>query len=81
MDSLPPRLVAFRGRARAGARHRYRVRDLDRDVTAWYWRAWNARKATRSLMLRHRVNMAHCIVTGHVVPWGPCPRCERRALG
>jgi len=25
--------------------------------------------------------MLICVVFGHVVDWGPCPRCDRRAPG
>ncbi len=28
-----------------------------------------------------RLGKIICILIGHKVPWGPCPRCGRRALG
>ena len=27
-----------------------------------------------------RVHVAHCVLTGHVVDQGPCPRCSHRTL-
>ena len=30
--------------------------------------------------LADRVHVAHCVLTGHVVDQGPCPRCSHRTL-
>ena len=30
--------------------------------------------------LLSRLNVAHCVLTGHVVDSGTCPRCVRKAL-
>jgi hypothetical protein len=30
---------------------------------------------------RKLVGMMVCVIVGHQVAWGPCPRCEHRARG
>lgn len=36
--------------------------------------------AGAAVSFRHRTDMLHCVLVGHVVPCGLCPRCDRKAL-
>lgn len=44
-----------------------------------------ARDSRRQELPAHRgsskLAMVSCMLTGHVVAWGPCDRCHRRAPG
>ncbi len=36
---------------------------------------------TAAARLSHRLHMAQCVLVGHLVRSGVCPRCDRKAIG